>query len=212
MEAARRIEELTRELNDHIHRYHVLDAPIISDGEYDRLFQELVSLEEAYPGLAREDSPTRRVGAAPLDKFEQVEHRIPMLSLENGFSDQDLADFGERLERYLSQPVDSGFSVEPKMDGLAVELDVASEISDGDGESSARVRIHNPTEHLAFMVHLAVTKGADGLEVTPTFWEDNYFSLLPGETRTVTCAFASADLDGAPPVVRVEGWNVRARR
>ncbi len=122
MEAARRIEELTRELNDHIYRYHVLDDPVISDGEYDRLFQELLSLEEAYPGLARQDSPTSRVGGSPLDRFDQVEHRVPMLSLENGFSDQDLTDFAQRLERYLNGPLASGFSVEPKLDGLAVEL------------------------------------------------------------------------------------------
>lgn len=122
MEAARRIEELTRKLNDHAHRYYVLDNPVISDGEYDRLFQKLLALEEAYPAFALEDSPTRRVGGAPLDKFEQVEHRIPMLSLENGFSDQDLTDFAQRLERFLNEPVASGFSAEPKMDGLAVEL------------------------------------------------------------------------------------------
>ena len=122
MEAARRIEELTRQLNDHAHRYYVLDDPVISDGEYDRLFQELLELEEAFPTLAAEDSPTKRVGGAPLDKFEQAQHRIPMLSLENGFSDQDLRDFSERLHRFLNEPVVSGYSVEPKMDGLAVEL------------------------------------------------------------------------------------------
>ncbi|NNK14701.1 MAG: NAD-dependent DNA ligase LigA, partial [Desulfofustis sp.] len=122
MEAARRIDELTKELNEHAYRYHVLDDPLISDGEYDRLFQELLKLEEAYPGLAAEDSPTRRVGGVALDKFEQVAHRLPMLSLENGFSDQDLRDFILRLERFLNEPVSTGFSAEPKMDGLAVEL------------------------------------------------------------------------------------------
>jgi DNA ligase (NAD+) len=122
MEAARRIAELTKELNEHAYRYHVLDDPLISDGEYDRLFQELLKLEEAYPDLAAEDSPSRRVGGAPLDKFEQIPHRLPMLSLENGFSDQDLRDFSLRLERFLNEPVASGFSAEPKMDGLAVEL------------------------------------------------------------------------------------------
>ena len=122
MEAARRIAELTRELNEHAYRYYVLDDPLISDGEYDRLFQELLKLEEAYPKLAAADSPTRRVGGAPLDKFAQVEHRLPMLSLENGFSDQDLRDFSLRLERFLNEPVSTGFSAEPKLDGLAVEL------------------------------------------------------------------------------------------
>lgn len=122
MEAARRIEQLTRLLNDHAHRYHVLDDPIISDGEYDQLFQELVTLEEAYPHLRADNSPTRRVGGAALDKFEQVAHRVAMLSLENGFSDDDLLQFNQRLERYLNQPLEGGFSAEPKLDGLAVEL------------------------------------------------------------------------------------------
>ncbi len=122
MEAKRRIEELTGLLNDHAHRYYVLDDPIISDGEYDRLFQELLALEDAYPSLARKDSPTRRVGGAPLEKFEQVIHRLPMLSLENGFSDSDLEAFSERLHRFLSRPVETGYSAEPKLDGLAVEL------------------------------------------------------------------------------------------
>jgi DNA ligase (NAD+) len=122
VEAARRIEQLTRLLNDHAHRYHVLDDPIISDGEYDQLFQELVALEEAYPQLAADDSPTRRVGGAALEKFEQVAHRVAMLSLENGFSDDDLRQFNQRLERYLNQPLSGGFSAEPKLDGLAVEL------------------------------------------------------------------------------------------
>ncbi len=121
-QAARRIDELTRELNDHAHRYYVLDDPIISDSEYDQLFRELQSLEQAFPDLARDDSPTSRVGGLPLDKFEQAQHRLPMLSLENGFSDQDIVDFARRLERYLNQPVSTGFSAEPKLDGLAVEL------------------------------------------------------------------------------------------
>ena len=122
MEAARRIEELKKLLNEHSHRYYVLDDPVISDGEYDRLFQELLALEEAYPALASADSPTNRVGGTPLDKFEQVAHRLPMLSLENAFSSEDLHGFAERLQRFLSEPVESGYSTEPKLDGLAVEL------------------------------------------------------------------------------------------
>lgn len=121
-EAVQRIEELTSQLTDHAYRYYVLDDPIISDGEYDRLFHELLSLEEAFPHLAADDSPTRRVGGAPLDKFDQVEHRLPMLSLENGFSDEDIVEFAEKLGRFLNEPVTGGYSAEPKLDGLAVEL------------------------------------------------------------------------------------------
>jgi len=121
-DAARRIEELTAQLNEHAYRYYVLDDPIISDGEYDRLFHELLSLEEAHPRLAADDSPTRRVGGAPLDRFDQVAHRLPMLSLENGFSDDDIVEFAEKLGRYLNEAVSGGYSAEPKLDGLAVEL------------------------------------------------------------------------------------------
>jgi DNA ligase (NAD+) len=121
-QAEKRIAELTSQLTEHAYRYYVLDDPIISDGEYDQLFHELLSLEEAFPHLAADDSPTRRIGGAPLDKFEQVEHRLPMLSLENGFSAADLAEFADKLERFLNEPVTGGYSAEPKLDGLAVEL------------------------------------------------------------------------------------------
>ncbi|THB70333.1 MAG: NAD-dependent DNA ligase LigA [Desulfobulbaceae bacterium] len=122
MEAAQRIRQLQEQLTEHSYRYHVLDSPTISDGEYDALFRELVLLEEAYPELVTDDSPTKRVGGPPLARFAQVDHRVPMLSLENAFSDQDLRDFANRLERYLNMEVTSGYSAEPKLDGLAVEI------------------------------------------------------------------------------------------
>ena len=122
MKAAQRVEELHKLLNEHSHRYYVLDDPSISDGEYDKLFQELLALEEAYPHLVSPDSPSRRVGGPALEKFNQVVHRMPMLSLENAFSNEDLYQFSERLQRFLNLPVSSGYSAEPKLDGLAVEL------------------------------------------------------------------------------------------
>ncbi|MEE4166132.1 MAG: NAD-dependent DNA ligase LigA, partial [Desulfocapsaceae bacterium] len=122
MNAAQRIEELHKLLNEHSYRYYVLDDPTISDGEYDRLFHELLALEDAYPHLVSADSPSRRVGGAPLEKFTQVVHRVPMLSLENAFSGEDLYLFAERVQRFLNGPVSSGYSAEPKLDGLAVEL------------------------------------------------------------------------------------------
>ena len=120
--AAERVRELQGLLHEHAHRYYVLDAPIISDGEYDALFQELLSLEKAYPELVTADSPSRRVGGAPLDRFSQVEHRVPMLSLENAFGDEDLREFEERLIRFLGQGLTLSYVAEPKLDGLAVEL------------------------------------------------------------------------------------------
>ncbi len=122
MNAAHRIEELHKLLNEHSHRYYVLDDPTISDGEYDKLFQELLVLEDAYPHLVLPDSPSKRVGGPTLEKFNQVVHRIPMLSLENAFSSEDLHQFSERIQRFLNRPVSSGYSAEPKLDGLAVEL------------------------------------------------------------------------------------------
>lgn len=117
-----RITELHALLHEHAHRYYVLDAPIISDGEYDVLFKELLALEKAHPELITEDSPSQRVGGSPLDKFTQVEHRMPMLSLENAFNDDDLLEFEARLLRFLSQDLALSYVAEPKLDGLAVEL------------------------------------------------------------------------------------------
>lgn len=122
MSHKKRISELHQELNDHAHRYYVLDSPIISDQEYDRLFQELLSLEEQYPELRTQDSPSQRVGGKALDKFSQVQHTVPMLSLENAFSDQDLHDFEKRLHNYLNSEDAITYIAEPKIDGLAVEL------------------------------------------------------------------------------------------
>ena len=118
----KRLEELRLLLNDYSHRYYVLDDPIISDGEYDRLFQELLAIEERHPELLTADSPSQRVGGATLDKFEQVEHRLPMLSLENAFDNKDLHSFEERLFRFLLSDDPISYMAEPKLDGLAVEL------------------------------------------------------------------------------------------
>ena len=122
MMAEQRLAELRTLLSKHSHRYYVLDDPIISDGEYDLLYQELLALELSSPHLITPDSPSKRVGGPPLDKFSQLSHRIPMLSLENAFSDLDLVQFEERLHRFLNKSSVSGFSAEPKLDGLAVEL------------------------------------------------------------------------------------------
>ena len=109
-------------LHRHNYRYYVLDDPEISDAEYDRLMQELIQLEEKYPQLRQPDSPTVRVGAPPLEKFDSVAHSIPMLSLDNGFNDEDILEFDLRVRRNLSEPDSISYTAEPKMDGVAVEL------------------------------------------------------------------------------------------
>lgn len=122
MRDADRILELRGQLNEHSHRYYTLDRPTISDGEYDRLFQELLNLEARNPQLVTKDSPSQRIGGAPLEGFSQIEHRFPMLSLENAFSHEDILTFEERLLRYLNQTEKPAYIIEPKLDGLAVEL------------------------------------------------------------------------------------------
>lgn len=120
--ARQRHEELRRQLDEHGYNYYVLDNPTIADSEYDQLFAELLALEEKYPELVSEDSPSRRVGGVPLDRFEQVAHRLPMLSLENAFGETDIFEFEQRLIRYLNTNIRPQYVAEPKLDGLAVEL------------------------------------------------------------------------------------------
>ena len=120
--ARKRLAELREQLSYHAYRYYVLDDPLIADVEYDRLFQELLRLEEQYPEFVTPDSPSQRVGGAPLAAFASVTRKIPMLSLENAFGDQDLRDFEERLHRFLHSNEPIAYVAEPKLDGLAVEL------------------------------------------------------------------------------------------
>ncbi|UCG79902.1 MAG: NAD-dependent DNA ligase LigA, partial [Desulfobacterales bacterium] len=118
----KRVTELRRALHRHNHLYYVLDEPEISDAEYDRLMQELTTLETAYPELVEPDSPTQRVGARPLEKFETVAHTIPMLSLENAFDEEGVRAFDQRVRRFLNTDLPLLYTAEPKLDGVAVEL------------------------------------------------------------------------------------------
>ena len=119
-EAKLRVEELREQLNHHAYRYHVLDEPEISDAEYDELMNELKTLEERFPELVTPDSPTQRVGATPADLFAPVEHRSPMLSLDNAFSREELEAWEQRAERVAGPG--AGYSCELKIDGVAVAL------------------------------------------------------------------------------------------
>ncbi|CAN7293560.1 NAD-dependent DNA ligase LigA [Pseudoduganella sp. LjRoot289] len=112
---------LTTELNRHLHAYHVLDAPTIPDAEYDLLYIELQKLEVEHPELQKPDSPTFRVGAAPLPQFAQVTHTVPMLSLNNGFSDEDVENFDRRVREGLDV-LQVEYAAEVKFDGLAINL------------------------------------------------------------------------------------------
>ncbi|HEY5804331.1 MAG TPA: NAD-dependent DNA ligase LigA [Lysobacter sp.] len=118
---ATRIAELRAQLDDANYRYHVLDDPAIPDADYDRMLRELDELEAAHPDLVTPDSPTQRVGAVPSGSFAPVRHAIPMLSLGNAFSDDEVATFVRRIEERLGRDA-LAFSVEPKLDGLAISL------------------------------------------------------------------------------------------
>ncbi len=122
-EIVREADALRERLDNWNYQYYVLDQPTVPDAEYDRCMQRLQQLEAQYPALQRPDSPTQRVGAAPLDKFRQVSHEVPMLSLDNAFNEQDMLDFNRRLLDRLGaghEPLE--FACEPKLDGIAVSL------------------------------------------------------------------------------------------
>src|SRR5206468_11667707 len=120
-EARARVETLRRDITEHNRRYYEQAAPTISDREYDRLYRELVDLETEHPELASPDSPTRRVGGKPLAAFSQIQHRSPMLSLDNTYSEDEVASFYARLERLLPNQ-NIRVVIEPKVDGVAVSL------------------------------------------------------------------------------------------
>ncbi|PYK71855.1 MAG: DNA ligase (NAD(+)) LigA, partial [Verrucomicrobia bacterium] len=120
-EAAKRIDSLRRDIIEHNRRYYEEAAPTISDREYDRLYKELLDLETKFPDLVTPDSPTQRVGGKPLQAFAQIQHRVSMLSLDNTYSEEEVANFYKRITRLLPEekiPV----VVEPKVDGVAVSV------------------------------------------------------------------------------------------
>ena len=121
-EAKKRIEELRREIEYHNYRYYVLDSPVITDEEYDKLFRELAELEEKFPEFKSPNSPTQRVGAPPLKEFKTVKHEIPMLSLDNAFNAEELMAFEKKIKRMLKTDEEIEYVVEPKFDGLSISL------------------------------------------------------------------------------------------
>lgn len=118
----KKIENLRHELHRHNNRYYVMDAPEISDAEYDRMMLLLIELETQHPELSSPDSPSMRIGAFPLKKFDTVKHTVKMLSLDNAFSDSDILAFDRRVKKELMTDREILYTAEPKMDGVAVEL------------------------------------------------------------------------------------------
>jgi len=147
-EAVKRyIEDLRKKIHYHNYRYYVLDAPEISDAEYDRLFKELEEFESKYPELVTSDSPTQRVGAKPLEEFGTYEHSIPLLSLNSVSEEEEVRDFDERVRRFLrgvGGEEEIEYVVEPKIDGLAIELVYDDGVlsvgsTRGDGKTGERI-------------------------------------------------------------------------
>lgn len=117
-----RVNWLHNQLHHHAHAYYVLDQPTIPDAEYDKLFRELEQLESAHPEIISVDSPTQRVGGAPLPHFDQVQHTVPMLSINNGFSEEDILAFDKRCREGLKNEAQIHYACELKFDGLAINL------------------------------------------------------------------------------------------
>jgi DNA ligase (NAD+) len=119
---AKRAAELREQINGHDYRYYVLNEPAVPDAEYDRLMNELKAIEACHPELVTPDSPTQRVSGTASPEFAEVRHAIPMLSLANGFSDEDLADFDRKVRERLGSPGPIDYAAEPKLDGLAISV------------------------------------------------------------------------------------------
>lgn len=113
---------LKKQLHQHNHRYYILDNPEVPDAEYDRLMQQLLQIEQQHPEWITADSPSQRVGSAPLTQFSSVQHEVPMLSLDNAFNDDELLAFDQRIRDRLKNAADIEYCCEPKLDGLAVSL------------------------------------------------------------------------------------------
>ena len=184
------IEELREKIRFHNYIYYSLDNPEISDGEYDRLYRQLVDLERKYPGLVTIDSPTQRVGARPKKAFKEIKHRLPMLSLENSFRDQDIRDFDARIRRFLKDDSPFDYTVEPKIDGLAVELvyekcELTAAATRGDGFVGEDVISNIKTILSVPLTLYPIKKGAD----PPDLLE------VRGEVYMETKAFEVLNLD-----------------
>ncbi len=171
LETARsRAEELKQQIARADHRYYVLDDPELTDAEYDVLVRELQALEGDFPALRTADSPTARVAGAPSEKFRPVTHRVPMLSLSNAFSDEELVEFDTRVHKVLG-PEEVTYVCEPKLDGLAVELtyvdgQLVEGATRGDGNVGEDVTANLRTIRV---VPLALRRPADGPPAPPRF-------------------------------------------
>jgi DNA ligase (NAD+) len=160
-----RISQLRKEIEYHLYRYHVLDAPVVSDAEYDALYNELLKLEQENPELVTADSPTQRAGAEPLGAFEKVAHPAPILSLSNAFNVEDLYAWRARIGRLLPDEAQTDYVVEPKIDGLSVVLTYrdgrfTQGATRGNGEIGEDITVNLRTIH-ALPKRIPINPGSD---------------------------------------------------
>ena len=161
-----RVQKLREEINQHNQNYYQYDAPKIPDADYDALMRELQSLETENPDLNSHDSPTQRVGSAPLDSFQQVEHQVPMLSLDNAFDDEEFEAFDKRVRDRIEVLENVEYLVEPKLDGLAISLLYEGGVlvraaTRGDGRKG-----ENVTENVKTIGAIPLTLKGNGLPIS----------------------------------------------
>ena len=201
--AQRRAAELRAEIDRHNYRYHVLDDPEVSDAQYDRLLVELRQLEAEHPALVVPESPTQRVGGAPVDAFAKVRHRVPMLSLDNAFASEEVVAFDRKVRERLETERQIAYACEPKLDGLAVSLtyrdgSLAVAATRGDGNVGEDVT-HNIRTIRSVPLRLAGKSHPVLLEVRgevvmsiPGFREMNRIAAEKGEKTFVNPRNAAA--------------------
>jgi DNA ligase (NAD+) len=191
------LRKLRDEIRKHDYLYYVLDQPSITDKEYDDLYKKLVDLEAKHPDLVTSDSPTQRVGGTPLDAFEKLAHRTPMLSLSNSYSPEEIEAFDERVRKALQTEKDVVYFCEPKFDGLAIELIyengvLTGAITRGDGSVGENV-ISNVRTIRAIPQRLMMTKPPALLEVRGEIlmFKKDFAALNEAQQEAGTTPFAN---------------------
>ena len=192
-----KLEKLRDEIRRHDRQYFVLDQPLISDREYDNLYQELLALESAHPELVTPDSPSQRVGGAPIDAFEKAPHRTPMLSLSNTYSPDEIREFDERVRKFLQTDDTVTYFCEPKFDGLAIELIyekgvLTGALTRGDGTTGENV-VSNVRTIRSVPQRLALSKPPALLEVRGEIlmFKEDFKSLNEAQQEAGEVPFAN---------------------
>src|SRR5690349_1301400 len=172
-----RLDELREQVDQHLHRYHVLDEPEISDAEYDRLYDELKALEEEHPDLITPDSPTQRVGAPPSERFQKVQHLTPMGSLEKVTDDDSLLKWADDVRKRLDSDAPVAYVIEPKIDGLAINLTYENGVLVRGATRGDGVQGEDVTVNLRTLPSVPLTRRGAGLPAVAEVRGEGYMPL-----------------------------------